>query len=446
MKDVLMSKINVTQLIDDGVFNKHHGWIMFWCFFIMFAEGYDIVVIGTVIPVIMKEWELSPVIAGTLASYLIIGMALGTFIISPLSDKYGRLKITIAGMFLFSICMLGAALSEGPTSFGICRFLSGLGIGGVMPNLISWVSDYSPKYRRNRMIAVQQSSYSVGGMLAAGAAMFIISDYGWRPVLMIGVFPIICLPFLYKMLPESPTYYFKRGQFDKLSAVLQKMNPNYNPSASDEFELAVAKSTKMPVAKLFQEHRAFSTIMIWLVLFCSMFMVYGMSTWLPKLMQGAGYDMGSSIMTLMSLSLGGIIGAYVGGLLSDKWNPKYALMTLYGTAALAVALMSFQMDIVLLNIVVMVSGMGTLGAQYTFNAYVSQFYSPDMKSTAVGWSLGVGRIGGTFSPAILGWFLALQMPFYSNFLFISVIGLVAVMAIRLIQEKYSFRRSMSAGN
>lgn len=435
-----MRKINVNNIIDEGLLNSNHRWILFWCFTVMLFEGYDIVVIGTVIPVIMEEWHLSPVVAGALSSYLILGMVLGTLLVPPIADRYGRVKITSIGMFLFSGCMLGAALSTGPTEFGIYRFLSGFGIGSVMPNLIASVSDYSPRKQRNRMITIQQSGYSVGGMIAAGLAIYFISQYGWRPMLFVGVLPVLLVPFLHKLIPESPSYYMSRQKYSELEVVLQKMNSDYKPMEGDVLEISQVKEAKIPIVKLFQEKRTLSTLMIWLTYFISLFLVYGMSTWLPKLMRGVGYDMGSSLMTLMMLSLGGVMGAYLGGLISDKWKPRKALMTMFFIASLVFVSLAFRMDTMLLNLVVLLAGICTLGTQYTLNAYVSQFYPQDMRSTAVGWGLGMGRIGGTLSPAILGWLLAMQAPFYVNFVFFSALAFVAIIALALIQEKFSAQR------
>lgn len=435
-----MREINVNKIIDEGVLNNSHRWILFWCFIVMLFEGYDIVVIGTVIPVIMEEWQLSPVVAGALSSYLILGMVLGTLLIPPIADKYGRVKITSIGMLIFSGCMLGAAASTGPTEFGIYRFLSGLGIGAVMPNLIASVSDYSPLKQRNRMITIQQSGYSVGGMIAAGLSIYFISQYGWRPMLFFGALPIFIVPFLHKLIPESPSYYMSRKKYGELGAILQKMNQDYKPMEGDKLEILHTKAAKIPIVKLFQENRTLSTLMIWLTYFISLFLVYGMSTWLPKLMRGVGYDMGSSLMTLMMLSMGGVMGAYLGGLVSDKWRPRKALMTMFFIASLVIVSLSFRMDTLLLNFAVLLAGICTLGTQYTLNAYVSQFYPQDMRSTAVGWGLGMGRIGGTLSPTILGWLLAMQAPFYMNFVFFSVLALIAIIALALVQEKYSAQK------
>ena len=166
-------------------------------------------------------------------------------------------------------------------------------------------------------------------------------------------------------------------------------------------------------------------------------MIYGINTWLPKFMESAGYGLESSLLFLFVLNFGAIFGAIGGGWLADKWNPKSVLILFYLFAALSLFLLGFKANMIVLLILVAMAGAATIGTQIIANAYVSQFYPSDMRSSGIGWSLGIGRLGAIAGPIMGGMLLTMNLPLNMNFLAFAIPGIIAAISIMLVQEKYS---------
>jgi AAHS family benzoate transporter-like MFS transporter len=317
-----MSTINVNHFLDKSKFNRFHLQVMCWCFFVIMFDGFDLVVYGTVLPDLMKEWNMTAIQAGAIGSYALIGMMLGALLLGPVADRIGRKNIIILSTFWFSLFSVISSLADDPTEFGIYRFLTGLGLGGSLPNVVALMTEYAPKRSRNMIVAIMSTGYAVGGILVAGLSIYLLPVYGWDSLFLIGAIPLLTVPFMYKFMPESINYYVLRNQKEKIPPLLSKIDPQYNPHPNDSFKIEVPEKSGLPVISLFQNGRALSTFMIWIVIFMSLLMIYGLNTWLPKLMMSAGYPLGSSLLFLLVLNLGAIIGAIFGGWLADRWKTK----------------------------------------------------------------------------------------------------------------------------
>ena len=165
---------NAEQMLEQTKFNKFHGMLLFWGALLMLFDGFDLVIYGAVVPTLMADWGISSVEAGMYGSYALFGMMFGAFIFGTLADKLGRKKIIIICVTIFSLFMILSGLAPTPERFGLFRFITGLGLGGMMPNVIGLISEYSPKGLRSRMIATIMAGYSIGGVLAAFLSMMMI--------------------------------------------------------------------------------------------------------------------------------------------------------------------------------------------------------------------------------------------------------------------------------
>lgn len=432
-----MRSIDINRMIDESKFNRFHALILFWCGFIIVFDGYDLVVYGSVVPVLMNEWQLTPIQAGTLGSYALFGMLLGALIFGPLADKIGRKNVILFCIALFSIFTGIIGWAKSPTEFGIYRFIAGLGLGGVMPNTVALMTEYSPKKLKSTLVSIMFSGYSVGGMLSAGLGIMLISQFGWESVFFVGALPLLALPLIYKTLPDSPSFLLAKNQTEKLGQILSKINPEFTPEKDDKYEIVIPKKTGMPVITLFENRRSLSTIMFWISFFMCLLMIYGLNTWLPKLMDKANYPLGSSLMFLFVLNFGAIFGAIFGGWAADRWGSKKVLIVFYLLAAASLTLLGFKANMVVLFVLVAIAGAATIGTQIIANAYVSQYYPVHMRSTGIGWALGIGRIGAIIGPMMGGILLSMDLPLMQNFMAFAVPGLIAALAIWFVQEKYA---------
>lgn len=433
-----MAQIDVHNLSDHAKFNGFHGMVLFWCALIIIFDGYDLAVAGIALPSIMKEMGVTPATAGYMVSSALFGMMFGAIFLGTIADKIGRRWAIVICIVLFSVFTALAGLTHDPIAFSTTRFLAGLGIGGVMPNVVAQMTEYSPRKMRSTLVTLMFSGYAVGGMLAAVLGKGLIETYGWSYVFFAAVAPVLLIPFVLKSMPESMPFLIKMGRIDELKKIVSRMEPSYTPSANDTFELPSShKASSAPVGKLFQDGRGFSTIMIWVAFFMCLFMVYALSSWLTKLMASAGYSLGSALTFVLVLNFGAMIGAIGGGWLADRFNIKYVLMCFYALAAVSITLLGVKMPTELLFFVVGLAGASTIGTQILTYAYTGQFYPMSIRSTGIGLASGMGRSGAILAPIVIGTLVGMALPLQQNFIAIAIPAVIAVIAVGLVNHKLS---------
>ncbi len=436
-----MNNIDVSKVIDQARFNRFHWTVLFWCALIIIFDGYDLVIYGVALPVLMKEWNLTPLEAGALGSYALFGMMAGALIFGPLSDRIGRKKAITICVILFSGFTMLNGFTTNPTEFGICRFIAGLGIGGVMPNVVALMSEYAPQKIRSTLVAIMFSGYSVGGMLSAGLGMVLLPSYGWQSVFYIAGIPLLLLPLIMKYLPESVGFMVKEGRTEEAAAVLSRVEPTFKMKAGEQLQAPAGKAKGGSVLQLFREGRALQTVMLWVAFFCCLLMVYALASWLPKLMTKAGYGLGSSLSFLLVLNLGAIFGAVGGGWLSDKMNMPRVLAVFFAIAATSISLLGHKSSTEVLYILIAIAGATTIGTQILLYALGAQFYEMSIRSTGLGWASGIGRNGAIVGPILGGALLAAELPLQANFLAFAIPGAVATVAMIVFALRQQTRRT-----
>ena len=436
-----MRNIDVNDVIDNATFNKFHWKVLFWCTLIIVFDGYDLVIYGVVLPILMDQWDLNPYVAGLLGSSALFGMMFGAMGFGMLSDRLGRKKVIITCVVLFSVTTVINGFATTPWQFGILRFIAGLGIGGVMPNVVSLMSEYSPKKSRSTLVALMFSGYAVGGMMSAGLGIWIVPNYGWEIMFYLAVVPMLMLPFMLKFLPESVAFLMAQKREGEARDILTQVAPLKHINEQDVLTVPPTTDSKAPVLELFRDGRAMSTMMFWVAFFCCLLMVYALGSWLPKLMSNAGYALSSSLMFLMVLNVGAIIGAVGGGWLADRLSLRSVLVSFFILGSGSLVLLGYESPMWFLYILVGIAGATTIGSQILLYAYVAQYYPTSIRSTGLGWASGIGRNGAIVGPLLGGALLAMALPHQMNFLALAVPGAIATVAIALVGSRgFGFRR------
>ncbi|OTG91272.1 MFS transporter [Acinetobacter sp. ANC 3813] len=434
--------ININHVIDEAKFTPFHWGVLIWCLLIIIFDGYDLVIYGVALPLLMQEWSLSAVQAGMLASTALFGMMFGAMSFGTLSDKLGRKKTIMICVAIFSGFTFLGAFASNPIEFGILRFLAGLGIGGVMPNVVALMTEYAPKRIRSTLVALMFSGYAIGGMTSALLGAWLITDYGWKIMFFIAGIPFLALPIIWKFLPESLMFLTKKGETEKVRAIVQKIAPEQNVTAQTIFTQNEASvGDEAPLKALFQQGRTFSTVMFWVAFFMCLLMVYALGSWLPKLMIQAGYSLGASMLFLFALNIGGMIGAIGGGVLADKFHLKPVLSIMFAVGAIALILLGFNSPQAVLYTLIAVAGAATIGSQILLYTFVAQFYPAAVRSTGMGWASGIGRIGAIVGPVLTGALLTFELPHQINFLAIAIPGAIAAIAVFLVNLNASVEGS-----
>lgn len=424
------STVNVNAVIDQAKFTPFHWSILLWCLLIIIFDGYDLVIYGVVLPLLMQEWSLTSVQAGMLASTALCGMMFGAMLFGALADKIGRKNVILICVTFFSGFTFLGAFASNPFEFGILRFLAGLGIGGVMPNLVALTSEYAPKRIRSTLVGTMFSGYAIGGILSELIGSYLVESQGWQIMFLIAGIPLILLPVIWKFLPESLTFLVKTGKTDQAHSIIQKISPEQSISINTRLVLNEDNvPTGSSVKGLFQQGRAFNTLMFWVLFFMCLLMVYALSSWLPKLMLAAGYSLGKSILFLFALNVGAMIGSIGGGILSDKFHLKPVIMGMLMAGVVALIGLGFNSPAYVLYGLVTVAGAATIGTSILLYSYVAQYYPLSVRSTGIGCASGVGRIGAIVGPILTGLLLTLNLPHTMNFVMISVPAMLAICAI-----------------
>ena len=432
------NKVNINTLIDEAKFTPFHWGVLIWCLLIIIFDGYDLVIYGVALPLLMQEWALSAVQAGMLASTALFGMMFGAMSFGTLSDKLGRKKTIMICVAIFSGFTFIGAFATSPVEFGILRFLAGLGIGGVMPNVVALMTEYAPKRIRSTLVALMFSGYAIGGMTSALLGAWLVPQFGWKIMFLLAGTPLLFLPILWKYLPESLMYLTNKQQTAQAQSIIQKISPTQIIGSDTQFVLnEVQKGDEAPLKALFQQGRTFSTFMFWLAFFMCLLMVYALGSWLPKLMILAGYSLGASMIFLFALNIGGMIGAIGGGYLADRFHIKKVLTIMFLCGAASLILLGYNSPQFVLYSLIAVAGAATIGSQILLYTFVAQYYPSTVRSTGMGWASGIGRIGAIVGPVLTGALLTMNLPHQMNFFAIAIPGLIAALAIFLVNLKMS---------
>ncbi|OYN96406.1 MFS transporter [Enemella evansiae] len=413
--------------------------VLFCCWLGILAEGYDVGVLGAVLPALAeyREWgPLTKLELGALGSQALIGMLIGALFIGTLSDLIGRKKMLLLSMLIFTTTQLGAAFAPTPEIFGLFRLLGGLGMGGIIPVAAALTIEYSPPRRRALNYGIMYSGYSLGIVAAALVALLVLDSHGWRWVIGIGSVPVLLIPILALMLPESMEYLVQKGKIDQARTLADRLRIRpfresdwVHPPAAGE---SVRRGPREVMGILFSRPFAAATAFFWISLFCGMLLVYGLNTWLPSIMKAAGYQLGSSLMFLLVFSLASAAGGLLLGWMADRWGRKLVLVVFFALGAVCIlGLMNKNSLLVNYGLVAM-AGIGSISVSLVLTAWVADYYPAYARATAVGWALSFARIGAIAGPIVGGWIAGAQLPFQYNFVLFAVVGLVSAIAIALI--------------
>jgi AAHS family benzoate transporter-like MFS transporter len=421
-----MQGIDVSRIVDEARFGRLHRNIIIACAILLIVDGYDVFIYGVVLPQLMEHWQLTAPQAGSLASWALFGMMSGALLFGPLGDRIGRKKCIAICFGLFSAATFVTGFATSPTLFGVLRFLAGLGCGGLMPNAVALTNEYAPKRMRSTLVALMFSGYAVGGMVAAGLGIWLLPLFGWQAMFLAAAVPLVFLPLIMRGLPESVGFLIRKGEQDAARAILRRLAPQ--EALAGELAYREATSDRASVAELFRQDRTLGTLSMWLCFFCCLLMVYALGSWLPQLMRGAGYSLGSSLSFLLALNFGGMFGAIAGGRLADRFGLPRVVMAYFGLGALCIALLGLNSAMPILYLLIFIAGAGTTGTQILLYASVAEFYSLPVRSTGLGWASGMGRVGAIVGPMLGGLLLAAELPMALNFIAFAIPGLVSVLA------------------
>lgn len=426
---------DVTSLIDNARISMLQVRVVLICIVIGMLDGFDIQVVGVIAPTLAQAWQVPVENFGPLFASGLVGIAVGAFSLGPLGDRYGRKRTIMISTFIFGLFSLLTAFASNIPEMIVARFLTGIGLGGVMPNIITLTAEYAPARARATTVTLMFCGLPLGLMLGALSGASLIPIYGWQSVFVIGgVLPLLMLPLIWKAMPESIRFLVASGkQPDKVRKLMRQIIPGANFGAEDSFTVAEAPPKGFPVRLLFVGGMGLNTALVWVSFFMNLLVMYFLVNWLPLLFVQLKLQASIAFQSTAAFNLGGMIGALLIGRLLDRANPFPILAGAYGIAALAIPAITTaaQSDHTLLLIAaVAIAGVGVMGVQIGMNAVTANIYPVSVRATGIGWALGVGRFGAIIGPLIGGLLLGLGLT--SPQVILSTIVPILVAAVALI--------------
>jgi AAHS family 4-hydroxybenzoate transporter-like MFS transporter len=385
---------------------------LFFCFLVVAADGFDVASVGYVAPLLKKAWALSPAQLGPIFGAGLFGLTIGSFVFGPLADRIGRKRVIVMSMLLFGLGSLACAYAESAGAMVALRFLTGVGLGGAMPTAITLSSEFSPERNRALLVTLMFCGFTLGLAFGGAVAAILIPAFGWQGVFIFGgVAPLLFAPVIWRWLPESLRFMAGKPRFDaEARRVMQRLVGRDNAipdlAMSEQVHSAAARTDGI-VATLFSKHYRSGTLLLWLTFFCTLWVYYQVSSWLPTIITDAGITVTKAATIGAMMPIGGTIGSLINAKLMDRYNPFLVLSFSYLVAAVSIGCIGLAMhDVQWLYVAVFCTGLGLSGAQTGANVLVSSFYSTVARATGVSWALAVGRVGSIVGSMTGGLMLA----------------------------------------
>jgi AAHS family 4-hydroxybenzoate transporter-like MFS transporter len=429
---------DVGQILDEGRWGPYQRWLVFLTALTIVFDGIDNQLMGVAIPTIMREWSVARADFAPVVSLGYLGMMAGGAFAGLVGDRLGRKVALLSSMLIFGAMTVGVAVVDDIWSLGLLRFLTGVGLGGAIPNAAALAAEYVPKRQRPIAVTVTIVCVPLGATLAGLIAIPALPAIGWRALFVIGgVMPLVAAVALIWLLPESPRYLARhRDRWTELVASLRRMGHDVPDDTTFAHEGSVA-APRPSIGTLFGPTFRVDTIALWAAFFSCLLAVYLGFSWVPSMLTGAGFSSSIASTGITAFNLGGVAGALVGGLSIARWGSRVSMLVMTALAVVSAGLMSAVPPVAgaaLLPIMVMLTLTGALinGVQTTMYALAAHVYPAAIRATGVGTAVSFGRTGAVLTGFIGAWALEWGGPstFFAVIAVAMAVCFVALAAVR----------------
>ena len=424
--------IDIPSVIDSNRLSRSQLLILMMVGLTVVMDGFDVQSMGYVAPAIIADWGVSKAELGPVFGAGLFGMLVGSLTLSVLADKIGRRPVLIWATVFFSLCMLVTAHVTSIGQLQVIRFVTGLGLGAIMPNALALVGEFSPRNKRVTLMMLVSCGYTIGAVLGGLVSAWMIPLWGWQSVFYLGgIFPLLIAALMYVFVPESTQFLVVKGRrLDEVGRTLRRIDPSLKVDGSTRYALAETAQGSAPVMELFREGRGVATVLLWVVNFMNLLNLYFLSSWLPTIATSAGLSTSTAVMVGTTLQVGGVLGTLLMGPVIDRIGFFKVLVPCFALAALSIALIGQPgIGLPLLFLVVTVTGFCIIGGQPAVNALAATYYPTALRSTGLGWSLGIGRWGSIAGPVLGG--LLIQFEWSNSEIFLAMAVPTVIAALML---------------
>ena len=377
------------------------------CSLAVMMDGFDAQAMGFVAPSLLAEWHITRGALSPILSSGLVGMLAGALLFGPLGDRLGRKRVLVLCTLWFACGSLLTARAHTVETMLWLRLATGFGLGGAMPNATALTAEYMPRRLRATGVMLMFCGFSMGAAIGGFVAAGIINRYGWPAVFIVGgILPCITSLFLLG-LPESIRFLQER-------------------------------KTGFPVTQLFTEGRARTTMLLWVMFFMSLLDLYFLNSWLPTVIHDAGVALQQAIVITAMFQVGGTAAAIVVGRVVDRQMSYGVLTWVYLGAAVCVFLIGLVNGAAAIETAaVFAAGFCVIGGQTCSNSLAAESYPTAVRSTGVGWALGIGRIGSIVGPILGGLLLSFDWGMRRVFLAAAVPAVIAAGSAFALNRSHS---------
>ncbi|MCC4594469.1 MFS transporter [Xanthomonas campestris pv. phormiicola] len=375
------------------------------CVLLNMLDGFDVMVMAFTAPHISGDWQLSGKVLGLMLSAGLVGMAIGSLFLAPLADRIGRRAVILWCLGILTVGMALSALAQDAWQLGLLRVFTGVGIGGMLASVGVITAEYADAKWRSTAVALQATGYPVGATLGGLIAAFVLERWSWHAVFLLGAAAsLLCVPLVLRWLPESLDFLVTRrppGALARLNALLARMR--MAPLAELPPLPVRAIGDKQGYAALFVGSLRRPALLIALAFFLHMFAFYFVLSWTPKLLVAAGVSAQEGITGGVLLNLGGIVGGSLFGWLASRLPLSRLTIVSLLLAGLGMVLFAgFNTRLGIAFPVAFVIGAALFAAMAGLYATAPAVFAPQVRSTGLGWAIGIGRLGAILSPLTVG--------------------------------------------
>lgn len=430
---------SIRDLINQGPMTRFQVVSVAICVIINMLDGFDVLVMAFTAPALSADWQLKGAELGVLLSAGLFGMAGGSLFLAPWADRYGRRAIILLCLVLITVGMALSAATQSVAQLVAMRVITGIGIGGMLASLNVITSEYSSSKWRSTAISIQVIGYPIGATIGGTIAAVLIAQYGWRAAFLFGaIASLAMIPVVLLRLPESLDFLLAKrpaNALQRLNDLLQRMHREPVASLPQAPPVEEKHAHGNPLAQLFIGGLARSTLLIWSSFFLLMFAFYFVLSWTPKLLVQAGLSSQQGITGGVLLNLGGIIGGTLFGILSSKLPVRSLTSGYLALTALGLVLFAtYATDLGMAFAVALFIGFFIFGSMAGLYSLAPILYPAVIRTTGMGWSIGIGRIGAIIAPTIVGFLLDTgwqAAELYYAFTIPLILAMFTVLALRM---------------
>ena len=418
----ILSTDLVSKVIDNGPTSRQQFLVIGLCMFLNMLDGFDITAMAIVATPVANELRLTPDLLGIIFSFALAGMMAGAMLLAPLSDVIGRRKIIILSVILVGVSILFTALASTLVEFIVLRFISGLGAGAVIASQAALAAEYSPEKYRSLSVAITTAGYPFGAVMTSVVAGFIMPDFGWRGMFWFGGGVTLVMGIIaWRFIPESLKYLFDnrpQNALQKINVILKKLRRPILSELPDikKNELREPRGVVKNMASLLGRKHRIVTLTLWTTFFLCFSTLYFLMSWIPRLMEQSGYSAEVGRLAFFLFNFGGVLGIFILGALSTRWKlTNLVSLFLFTSGILMVIFAISPNQQTLLMTIIFFMGVLQQGGFTGLYAAAAKLYPTEIRSTGIGWAVGLGRSGAVIGPAAAGFLIAAGLSMSGNY-------------------------------